>query len=468
MISLKKFLNKQCWEEKWSKSHQKYYYVNREKGVSQWSIPQELLNLPPNWKGYMSKSRTDTVYYIHKDSSTAQWFYDILSGEQEETSTQLPIGWEKRSTSCNNNYYVNTQTNTSHWYLPSVPSAPSAPSAPIVPIVPSVPIVPRGLEWTGQSCYLDSTLFALFAGDRGPNDFVTNMLTMDLDTIDPALMEIKCSDNPSKDKERRKLVQKELKLISESITRVEGAPIVKKCTNLREALIKCKSGSIYKKHLTADSGEFIMYLTSLFQTDPVIKKDTIYGTHNTIDDFETLKANGELFKTNTRNFNSSGFIDVEYEVLEQTPTILLSSLLTKDIDVETSNNVYPRIITVREILKAPYLIFNLFRLGNETSKRTYTVTEPQIWCGNEVFYEPTISVGDDTLSCYAIVIHSGSCHYVAVARYGNFWYYYDDIIKTSKSKYTIIQFNSLEDIVKKSRKGRIFNPLTNGTQFYYK
>ena len=462
MISLKKFLNKQCWEEKWSKRHKKYYYVNREKGVSQWSIPQELLNLPPNWKGYMSKSRIDTVYYIHKDSSTAQWFYNIPSGEQEETSTSLPIGWEKRSTSCNNDYYVNTQTNKSYWYLPSIPIVP------IVPSIPRVPIAPRGLEWTGQSCYLDSTLFALFAGDRGPNDFVTNMLTMDLDTIDPALMEIKCSDNASKDIERRKFVQKELKLISESITRVEGAPIVKKCTNLREALIKCKSGSIYKKHLQADSGEFIMYLTSLFNTDPVIKKHTIYGTHNTNDDFETLKANRELFETDIRYLNSSGFIDVEYEFLEQTPIILLSSLLTKDIDVETSNNFYPRIITVIDILKAPYLIFNLFRLGNETSKRTYTVTEPEIWCGNEVFYEPTISVGDNTLSCYAIVIHSGACHYVAVARYGKFWYYYDDNIKTSKSKYTIIQFNSLEEIVKESRNGRIFNPLTNGTQFYYK
>ena len=453
MISLKKFLNKECWEEKWSERHKKYYYVNREKGLSQWSIPQELLNLPPNWKGYMSKS--NTVYYIHKDLSTAQWFYDIPSGEQEETSSPLPIGWEKRSsTSCNNNYYVNTQTNTSHWFLP---------------IVPSISIVPRGLEWTGQSCYLDSTLFALFAGDRGPNDFVTNMLTMDLDTIDPALMEIKCSDNPRKDIERRKLVQKELKRISESITRVEGAPIVKKCTKLREALIKCKSGSIYEKHLQADSGEFIMYLTSLFQTDQIIKKDTIYGTRNIVDDFETLKANGELIENNTRQFNSSSFIAVQYEILEQTDIILLSSLLTEHIDVEADNNRYPRIITVREILKAPCLIFNLFRLGNEYSKRTYTGTESEIWCGNEVFYEPTISVGDDTLSCYAIVIYSGGCHYVAVARYGNFWYYYDDYIKTSDFNYTMIQFNSLEEIVQESENDdTILNPLTNGTQFYYK
>ena len=444
-MSLKDFLNKECWEEKWSEDH-KIYYVNLEKGISQWDIPAELVDLSPKWNAYMSMHiKPNTIYYIHKDSGKAQWEKPLFDSSEET----LPIGWEKKSSRlCKNNYYVNTQTNTSHWYLP---------------------IVPRGLEWTGQSCYLDSSLFALFAGNRGPNDFVTNMLNMDLDKIDPTLMEIKCSSNAVMDVDRRKLVQKELKLISESIRRVEGAPIVKKCTKLREALIKCKGSSKYKKGETADSGEFITYLTALFPIYQTIKTDTIYGTYNTEDDFETLKANGELIENEIRQINSSVIFDVQHDVFEKTESILLSSLLTVHVDVETSNNIYPRIISVREILKAPFLIFNLFRFANEHSKENYTGIESKIWRENEVFYEENISVGDDILSCYAIVIYTGSCHYVAVAKYEDFWYYYDDYIKTVNSKYAMIQFNSIEEIVEASENyDDILNPLTNGTQFYYK
>ena len=168
--------------------------------------------------------------------------------------------------------------------------------------------------------------------------------------------------------------------------------------------------------------------------------------------------------------NSSSIIDAQYEFLNDTELILLSTLLTVHIDVEPENNPYARLITDITILKAQFLIFNLFRLGNEPSKQTYIGSEDKIWCGNEVIYEPDIYVGDDLLSCYAIVIHTGDCHYVAVAKYGDFWYYYDDYLKTSNSKYTMIKFNSIEEIVEAStHEDSIFiNPLTNGTQFYYR
>ena len=244
-MRLKHKINHNCWEEKFSYTHGKFYYINIEKGETQWSIPSEIISLPKDWEVYMSETISPgDFYYKHKYSKIIQWDKPIGFPEQEKPT---PPGWEKRLSRCKNNYYVNNKTNQSHWYI----------SKPIEVETKIIDSAPRGLEWTGQSCYLDSTLFALFAGDRGHDDFVTNILNMNVDTIES---ETNCSLT---------LIQKELKLISDSIKRVKGAPIVKKCTKLRKALVNCERASIYMKGLQADSGEFISYLISLFQINKI-------------------------------------------------------------------------------------------------------------------------------------------------------------------------------------------------------
>lgn len=116
-------------------------------------------------------------------------------------------------------YSVNTKTGKSSWYIAR----------------------PRGLKWIGNSCYLDSTLFALFAGYKLPGD----LLTMNLD-------------------EPRKSVQRELKNIYNSITRTGKE--VEYCSDLRKALSKCDSkGGQYHQEEMAYSGKFISYILNMLK-----------------------------------------------------------------------------------------------------------------------------------------------------------------------------------------------------------
>ena len=87
----------------------------------------------------------------------------------------------------------------------------------------------------------------------------------------------------------------------------------------------------------------------------------------------------------------------------------------------------------------------------------------------KVIFEPMIYVGDTLFFLYSVVINTGALHYVTVAQYGDFWYYYDDYIYKKDKKAGMIRYNSFEEIVKSSIfDSKIVNPLTHGMQFYYK
>lgn len=123
-------------------------------------------------------------------------------------------------------YFINTKTGESSWYI-------------------SQSIIPRGLKWIGNSCYLDSTLFALFAGYRKSGDFIDDLLTMNVD-------------------EPRKSLQRELKNIYKSTTRTGKE--VEYCSDLRKTLSKCDSkGGQYNQEVMAYSGKFISYILNMLK-----------------------------------------------------------------------------------------------------------------------------------------------------------------------------------------------------------
>ena len=71
--------------------------------------------------------------------------------------------WLKKFSKKHNRfYYVNKITGLSKWCVPPCENV----------------FEPRPLEWTGNSCYLDSALFAFFAG---PESFINHLLDMNLD-----------------------------------------------------------------------------------------------------------------------------------------------------------------------------------------------------------------------------------------------------------------------------------------------
>jgi ubiquitin C-terminal hydrolase len=272
-------------------------------------------------------------------------------------------------------YSVNTKTGESNWY-----------------IVQS--IIPRGLKWIGNSCYLDSTLFALFAGHRKLGDFIDDLLYMNLD-------------------EPRKSAQRELKNIYKSITRTGKE--VEYCSELRKALSKCNSkGEQYDKEGMAYSGKFIRYILTMLKPSNLIIIPIYTITE------EKLLQSKRVGKK-----------------------IILSSYIPK-------------------IIYTPYLIFDVQRMG-----QYYKGLEN--FADTKVFFEPMIYVGNTLFFLYSVVINTAALHYVTVAQYGDFWYYYDDYIYKKDQKAGMLRYNSFEEIVKSSIfDSKIVNPLTHGMQFYYK
>ena len=64
-------------------------------------------------------------------------------------------------------------------------------------------------------------------------------------------------------------------------------------------------------------------------------------------------------------------------------------------------------------------------------------------------------------------MHTGGCHYVAIAKYNGVWWYYNDSEYLRGKK--LIQYDSFEDFMNEVQNPRTdkINPYTNGTQFYY-
>ena len=133
---------------------------------------------------------------------------------------------------------------------------------------------PLPLEWTGNSCYLDSTLFAFFAGSES---FINDLLDMNLDERNYEMITNKCSENKDEDFEYKKSVLEELKKIGNSIRRTGEK--VTNCRKLRETLANCPDQEKYHEDVTGDAGAFLEYMLGLLPVQKASKIIKVYGVH---------------------------------------------------------------------------------------------------------------------------------------------------------------------------------------------
>ena len=151
-------MDPKCWKKAFSKKKGREYYINVEKGTSQWGITNYLT--PEGWEIHKSTTNPVEMYYGNTVTGKTQWEQPTF------IKPPLPDGWESRITDCGNYYYINRTLNISRWEIPSfIPVAKS-------PVVKEI-LEDRVLKWVGNSCYLDSSLFCLFAG---PKDFIDDIL----------------------------------------------------------------------------------------------------------------------------------------------------------------------------------------------------------------------------------------------------------------------------------------------------
>lgn len=307
----------------------------------------------------------------------------------------------------------------------------------------------RGLDYTGNSCYQDSTLLALFAV---PNNFITeNILQKDLKPISKSEQKlISCGRNPKKDFKYRKNIQDILIDITESM---RGKKETRYCSGLRQAIQNCPGAERFHGTGTQDAGEFLLYLFSIFQVEGVEKVRETSVTNYLEPIPKRIKQIREVKE------KSSPLISI------QDPggkNLKLSEYLYSIEDAvfdsdnlyrhEKSGKLYKRRIESSKVVKAPYIVFNVQRLyidNRGIERRNHT----PVICPEE------IHVGDNTLKLHAIIIHV-SVHYTCYIRCNKFWYWYDD--NPSSRHHYIKLVGSYDDMLNSEP-----NPRRLGTLYFY-
>lgn len=265
-----------------------------------------------------------------------------------------------------------------------------------------------GLKYTGNSCYQDSTLLALFAI---PNDFITkNILRKDLRSMQNR--EISCGRN---DYENRSAIQKELQRITGSMR--GELPTVDYCSSLREILKQCPSPGrqAFYGTGTQDAGEFLQYIFAIFQVGGVLRVRTTIVT-NDLDGFRGKIVNQIEEQTSpivlipAKEFPK---IDIDY-FLDVTDDAIFDS---KNRYKAPDGILYRRRIERTTILKGDYIVFYAQRLHVDGGKQIRTY--------NQIIPSETIRL-NKTLHLFAIVVHRNA-HYTTYIKCEQRWFYYNDL-----------------------------------------
>jgi hypothetical protein len=289
------------------------------------------------------------------------------------------------------------------------------------------------LYYTGDSCYMDSSLVALLMTQ---NDIVDETILY-TDTL-PELRE-------------------ELVNITKSLRgEVKEENVVRKVTNLR-AIIKTLDPPqpFYRHGAQNDASEFITWIFDLFNVNVA----TLYQT--------------TFFSNDNKNFvNYSNYVTKERPIIPITSDELgdekkLLSFFIKKIqkstfektdyvkktDPDTGDILSFKYMVQIVKLESPFYIFDVKRRGTGRKFNNTQIIAPEF-----IFIK-----NFKTIELSSIVIHTGGAHYVCVFKYNDDnWYYYNDNPGGKRPIVTLL--GNYKAMIKKSP----YNPFTNGTLFFYK
>jgi hypothetical protein len=418
-------------------------------------------NLPKGWE--MIVSSKGKTFYHNKLTGQTQWEKPLPEGVSMEA---LPKGWEMVVSSKGKTFYHNKLTGQTQWEKPEMVITPISPTTPITTISEDIVLRTtgpdceniRGLKWVGDSCYLDSTLLALFAN---PTPFTTNMLTVDLDSslsMDGTFL--LCGKTREEDLRNRKMIQRELRKI---VAYIRGESEVRDyCTDLRQLFRFCPDVENYYDTGMKDSGEFLGYLLSLFPLQHATKRVTTYGTNDL--DTEVEPEPGVDFDFEYRNTEvdnkASVIVSVDPVKLEQLSesTTYASDLVVsvEDSEFDSENlfrpreeEAYRRRISITEILDTPMIVVSLRRLISQEDESVIETT---------VIPDEIIELENGKeFSLSAIVLYQNA-HYTCMLKCGGKWYYYNDMTREGQVKYIGTYRDMLDYKI---------NPSKAGVQYYY-
>jgi len=414
-------------------------------------------------------------YYYNPQNNTTVWLsiedQTLLREGQlktaDNTSLNLPPKWiHVQSKIYQKNYFYNTQTNISQWQIPS-----EVPKLPTVQQILCSKI--RPLKWTGNSCYIDSTIFALFINPTPFSEYILNTpITQDTQLDN---QKYTCGNTKEESLQNRTAIQTELRNIVQSIH--GQGPWIKNVTQLRKLFKHCNQiGEGFCDKDFHDAGEVLTYLLSILPpSDFRSVRLSTYASNN-------LTSNPDLTLTTQQQLNLSVVLEVPVYTLEELPKNIstnISSFLTQkdDTQFESSSDyykptsgpgkdqVFKRKITQTEVLSSPILVFRLHRnapIYNSDYEQTGTnIIETSITPEETIILPASRQIFD--LSAITLYYQQ---HYVCYYLCDKEWYFYNDTAIEPIEK--IGSYDELlNSAYKKREKKTNITVQTYGTNYYY-
>ncbi len=292
----------------------------------------------------------------------------------------------------------------------------------------------EGLEWTRNSCYMDSSLHCMLAVPSILNHFLLNVnLTPNPPRVTP------CGHNPEADLFNRRRLQTELRYITATL-RGEATPEqAVRCTDkLRLLMRTCKleEDRQWWSSRTQDAGEFISWLLDLFPVDQAVTTRTTYATNddNLNQPLEDMVVSNVFTEVNASPVYSVGQFTLQAQRRELPITHFLTT--TDDSGILDKKNLFivtegphdgqqfKRRVAVKTLIRAPgVIIFNVFRGAGGHRKggaaaRVATVSIDPV---------PEIRLVSGQVFQFSGVVIFQSAHYNCYYRCDDVWYFYDDI-----------------------------------------
>ena len=317
----------------------------------------------------------------------------------------------------------------------------------------------NGLKYNANSCYMDSTLLALFGM---PNKTISdNILNKDLNELKTyQLIWTRCNKDLDEDIKGRQKIQRGLIDVTMYMRGLSKSP--SNCKPLRLLLKNCIQAQPFHGNGTQDAGEFLVYLFNMFQVNVATTFREIYGSN----DLDNEYTDDWILTSRNREINDSVIVDiVSTSLMDNDDNYDITNYIDQTIETTVEYwKPYPTrpqetFIRKREIFRfeeSPIIIFKLDRTYGEPSFEggEYKVKTNNIW--KKVIAPEFMLLNNKKLYLSAIVVHSGSEHYVCNVKCENEWFFYDDM-------YSFVRHTGSYSNMLKTKP----DPMSHGTIYFY-
>lgn len=382
---------------------------------------------------FSSITQNQKLYWFNIITNESTWNKPSIN---DDFPLILPNSWKlKQSSQTGQYYFYNVATKKSQWEYPELSRCSL-----------------NGLEWIGNSCYMDSILLCIF----GP--YLNNSLAKELlfTNLENDTRKNICHLKHTND------IQNQLLNIAFTIHNMfPESKKIKNVQDFRNSLKKCpyKGRGLQEQFYTnemRDSGEFLMYLLGMF---PISEKAVIDIKHY------VANTNSKKYIKSDQLKDKKGSIVVNIDFftlvnLKEEPVSLenfikmeiRSGILSKDNLYKVTEGPYKdqefsRHLEIRKIISAPAVIFSINRI-NILSPDKILLTKFE--CPDEIVLE-----SKNKLYLSAVTVYVGE-HYVCYFKCKNKWYFYDDMNEKNLLREVDISAKNHQKII-----------MEQGTQYFY-